>query len=138
VHGDAIYLTGGLEGDPNNANDYEVFAHVLRATIDGQGVLGPWVEVGAMPFTLNTHASFVHGDHLYVAGGIADDHHNTDAVYRAPIAADGTVGPWEAQAALPTPRAHAHQTPVWGDFVFATGGALNHMSTARTFVGRFE
>ncbi len=138
VHDGAVYVTGGLEGNPNAAGSYEVFADVLRAPIQEDGSLGAWTHVGTMPHTLSTHASFVHLGQLYVIGGIEDDVHNTDAVWRAPIADDGTVGPWEAQPPVPSARAHAHQAPVWGGFVYAVAGATNHVSSDRVFIGRFE
>ena len=39
---------------------------------------------------------------------------------------------------VPTKRAHAHQTPLFGPVVYAVGGALNHVSTDNVFIGRFE
>jgi hypothetical protein len=133
---DALYVTGGLTGNPND--DPTDFKDVLRAPIQGDGSLGPWATVGELPFTLGTHASFAHVGHLYVVAGIENDATNTAAVRRAPIAADGTVGAWEDVAPLPVAHAHAHQVPVFQGFAYAAGGAINHESTADVFIGRFE
>jgi hypothetical protein len=137
VHDGALYVTGGLEGNPASAT-YVSFADVLRAEIAEDGSLGDWVDVGDLPLTLATHASFAHDGQLYVVGGLEDDSANTGAVRRATIAADGTIGPFEDMPALPTIRAHAHHTPVVGDFVYAVGGAINHISSEEVFIGRFE
>jgi hypothetical protein len=136
IHDDAIYVTGGLEGDP--AGSYATLANVLRAPIQQDGTLGEWAEVGQLPMSLTTHASFVHAAALYVVGGIEDDFENTAAVRRASLGADGTLGAWEELPSLPTARAHAHQTPLHNGFVYAVAGAVNHASIANVFVGRFE
>lgn len=136
VHEGAIYVTGGLEGDPAGSN--VSFDEVLRAPILADGALGEWSVVGHLPTTLTTHASFVHAGALYVLGGIEDDTQNTAAVRRAPIAADGTVGTWESLPDLPKARAHAHQAPFFQGYVYAVGGALHHASIADVYLGRFE
>jgi hypothetical protein len=94
--------------------------------------------VGQLPATLTTHASFVHAGSLYVVGGIESDSHNTAAVRRAPIGADGLVGAWESLPELPKARAHAHQAPFFEGRTYAVAGAYNHQSIADVFVGRFE
>lgn len=129
-----LWVTGGLTGDP--AGTHTDFDDVLFAPILEDGSLGEWAEVGTLPNVLVTHSSFVVGDYLYVAGGVHETH-NTDEVWRASIAG-GVLGAWEAMPPLPTPRAHAHQTPFFDGFVYAPGGAYNHASIADVFVGRFE
>ena len=132
----AIFVTGGLEGNP--AGEYTSFGDVLRAQFLEEGGLGDWVKVGDLPTTLGTHSSFVHAGMLYVVGGIEGDSHNTAAVRRSPIGEDGTLGAWEELPALPTARAHAHQSPLYQGFVYAVAGAYNHDSMADVFIGRFE
>lgn len=136
VRGAALFVTGGLAGDP--AGSHTLYADVLRAPILEDGSLGAWSQVGELPAPLSTHASFVHADHLYVVGGIEGGHMNVARVQRAPIAADGAVGAWEELAPLPKARAHAHQTPLHAGHVYAVAGALNHNSIADVFIGRFE
>lgn len=137
VHAGAIYVTGGLEGNPSSTT-YVTFDEVLRAPIQADGTLGEWSVVGHMPDTLTTHASFVHAGSLYVVGGIEGDSHNTGAVRRAPIGADGAVGAWESLPDLPKARAHAHQAPFFEGHAYAVAGAYNHQSIADVYVGRFE
>lgn len=136
VYEGAIYVTGGLEGDPAGSN--VTFDEVLRAPILSEGALGDWAVVGQLPTTLTTHASFVHAGSLYVVGGIEDDTQNTAAVRRAPIGADGSVGAWESLPDLPKARAHAHQAPFFQGYAYAVGGAFNHASIADVYLGRFE
>jgi hypothetical protein len=132
----ALYVTGGLKGDPAGANTG--YRDVLRAPIAADGSLGAWATVGELPANLGTHSSFVWLGQLYVLGGVEGDIHNTDAVRRAPIAADGTVGAWETLPPLPKKRAHAHQTPLFRGFVHSVGGAFEHSSIADVYIGNFQ
>ncbi len=132
----ALYVTGGLKGDPAGVSSG--YRDVLRAPFAAGGTLGAWAKVGELPATLGTHASFVWLDHLYVLGGVENDSTNSDAVRRAPIAADGTVGAWESLPPLPKKRAHAHQTPLYRGFVYSVAGAFEHNSLADVFIGAFH
>lgn len=132
----ALYVSGGLRGNPSGT--YESLTDILRAPIEADGSLGEWTQVGELPVSLSTHATFVFAGQLYAVGGIENDSVNTSHVRRAPIAEDGTVGVWENVAELPAARAHAHHTPVYGGFVYSAGGALNHNSIDDVWIGRFE
>jgi hypothetical protein len=134
-----LWITGGLTGNP--AGVHTDFDDVLFAPIEADGSLGAWTEVGTLPGTLGTHASFEHAGFIYIVGGVMGMEtgvHNTDEVYRASISEGGVLGAWEQMPSLPAARAHAHHTPVFDGFVYAPGGALNHASIADVFVGRFE
>ena len=135
VHDGAIYVLGGLEGNP--AGEHTTLSDILRAPILEGGGLGEWTTIGDLDTTLTTHASFVHAGRLYVVGGIAGNA-NTDAVRRAAFQADGSLGAWEDVTPLPKARAHAHQAPLHDGFVYAVACAYNHDSIADVFVGRFE
>jgi hypothetical protein len=136
AHDGALWVTGGLSGDP--AGVHTSFSDVLRAPIDASGNLGEWSVVGELPLTLATHSSFVHAGALHVAGGVEGGATNTAAVRRAAIGDGGTLGAFEELAPLPKARAHAHQTPVFSGFVYSAGGAFEHASLPDVFVGRFE
>jgi hypothetical protein len=136
AHDGALWVTGGLSGDPAGA--HTSFSDVLRAAVDENGDLGAWTIAGELPQTLATHSSFVHAGALYVAGGVEGGSTNTAAVRRAAISSDGTLGTFEELAPLPKARAHAHQTPLHAGFVYSAGGAFEHSSLADVFVGRFE
>jgi hypothetical protein len=134
--GDAIYVSGGLIGDPAGAAT--PLTEVLRATIDADGNVVEWTKVGDLPTALETHSSFVEAGMLYVVGGVENNWLDTAAVKRAPILDDGSLGDWEDTTPLPAARAHAHQTPLRDGFVYSAGGALDHDSTDAVFVGVFE
>lgn len=134
--GEALYLTGGLSGDP--AGLYKSYDDVLRAPIEADGTLGEWATVGQLPVFLSIHTSFVFAGQLYLLGGLTEQGDDIANVWRAPIESDGGLGAWEELPALPKARAHGHQAPVVDGFVFAPGGAINHKSYADVFVGRFE
>ena len=101
-----IYLTGGLDvsafQNPPNLPD------VVRAQIAADGTVGPWTTLTPLPVPLATHASFFYGGYLYVGGGISGttDPLQENRVWRAPIAADHTLGAWELAAPLLIARSH--------------------------------
>jgi N-acetylneuraminic acid mutarotase len=132
----ALYLTAGLTGDP--AGVHTDLKDVLRAPILDDGTIGAWATVGTLPATLGTHASFAHLGYLYVLGGVENNAADTAHVRRAPIGKDGMLGAWEDLAPLPKARAHDHHTPYHAGFVYAAGGAVNHVSVNDVFVGHFE
>lgn len=136
AHEGALYVSGGLRGNPSGA--HESLSDVMRATIEADGTLGAWEVIGDLDVELSTHSSFVFAGQLYVAGGIEGGTKNVERVRRAAFQEDGSLGAWEEVAELPSRRAHAHQTPVWNGFVYAAGGALNHESIADLWIGRFE
>jgi N-acetylneuraminic acid mutarotase len=136
AYDDALWVSGGLSGDP--AGVHTSYKDVLRAEILADGSLGAWNTVGELPLTLATHSSFAHGGALYVVGGVEDGDTNTAAVRRALIEENGMLASWEDLPPLPKPRAHAHQTPVFGGFVYSAGGAFEHASIPDVFIGRFE
>jgi hypothetical protein len=136
IHEGAIYVSGGLSGNPSGT--YTDFDEVLRAEIHEDGSLGDWTPAGTLATTLTTHSSFVHAGRLFVVGGIENDLANTGNIRSAPIGEDGTIGAWEMLEPLPSARAHAHQTPFRRGFLYAVAGALNHNSIPDVFIGHFE
>lgn len=119
---DHLYVTGGLAMDTQAATDTVFVAPIL----DG-GELGEWTT-STLPSPRSHHASFVFGDHLYVAGGLAGQPaaFNTllGDVLRAPIGEDGSLGAWEHAGDLPAPRA-THAAMVRGSCVYFVGGLEN-------------
>ncbi|APR81772.1 Hypothetical protein A7982_07121 [Minicystis rosea] len=136
IHDGALFVTGGLSGDP--AANPMTYDDVLRAPLNDDGSLGAWTTAGTLAITVATHSSFAHVGQLYVAGGVEGNATNTKHVKRATIAADGTLGAWEALPDLPKARAHVHQTPLYKGFIYSAGGALNHASMDDVVVGKLE
>ena len=110
---------------------------VQRAPV-ADGLLGDWVEPGDLPDAVASPAVTVVGDDLHVLGGARSlMSGETDAVLRGPIAAD-TAGPFEAEATLPSARAHSHQSPAWEDHIYSTGGSIDHEDQDAVYVGTLE
>src|SRR5687768_16023956 len=136
VHGRSLYLVGGLDGNPAGPNT--PLADVVRAPILGDGTLGAWEEVGRMDHAYGTHATAVHDGAVWLFGGVEDNARFVDVVLRAPIAADGTVGPWvNVKPALPAARSHVHQAPVFRGRVYSTAGSNRRVVTGDVQVGTF-
>lgn len=136
VHAGAIYLVGGIAGNP--AGDAQPLGDVLRATINKDGTLGAWQVVSALDTKFATHAAVVKDGWVYVIGGVEDNARMSDRVLRAPLAKDGTIGAWEATAStLPAARAHVHQVPVLRDHLFSVGGSRGGRALDDVVVGKF-
>lgn len=91
-----VYVLGGQLG-------MTPLAGVWRSELNADGTLGAWSSAGTLPAAMFDHASAIHAGSVYVAGGSdgALDRANVD---RAVIAADGTLGAWVPQPALPRGR----------------------------------
>lgn len=134
AHGGFLYVIGGLDGNP--AAGPALLNDVRRAALRDDGTLGEWELVSLMPHAYSTHSAAVHGGWLYVFGGVEDNARFVDAVWRAPLSAEGRLGPWEAVApGLPAARAHVHVTPVIGGRVFSVGGSAMRQVRAQLDVG---
>jgi hypothetical protein len=88
------------------------------------------------------HGSFVYGGYLYVAGGVTGTTTAVieDRVWRAPIAADHTLGAWQDAPKLPVARAHVHKLPVFQGLVYSIAGAIDFSldSTSEIDIGSFQ
>ncbi len=108
THGEVI-LTGGYGTE-----------RTWISTIQPDGSMGSWV---AGPFLTGPwfHATGVaFQDFAYVIGGF-NNGTETDQIARATVAADGTLGPWQAVATLPYGLSH-HASVTVGSKVYVLGG----------------
>jgi len=91
------------------------------------------IELTPMPFARRVHGSAVLNDWLYVFGGRLHPTEATDVprnaantttnVQRARIGADNTLGPWEDDRPLPSPRSFIGNSTISFDLnVFIVGG----------------
>ncbi|HEX5727183.1 MAG TPA: hypothetical protein VFX98_17020 [Longimicrobiaceae bacterium] len=137
VHGDALYLVAGLDGNP--AGQHEPLRDVIRARIHPNGSLGPWETVGTLPHAYGTHASFAHGGFAWLLGGVEDNARFVDVVLRAPLRPDGTLGEWaRVERRLPNARSHVHQTPVHRGRVYSVAGSNARRVNGEAWVGTFR
>lgn len=144
-HDGHIYILGGFSGttaapvgEPS----------ILRSTHDASAHITGWETVGTLEDPPWTAAAFIRENFVYVVGGgVSGGHHGggefIDQVRRAPIMADGSIGTFvELNGHLPVARAHVHQTPVHGNFIYSVGGRIPEGSSVRAqnriFVGTFD
>ena len=136
AHDGAIYVTGGLRGNP--AGENTTLADVLRAPVATDGTLGPWETVSTFDSTRVAHAAFVRDGHVVLVGGVESDTRFSDTVQRARLLPDGRLGPWERLDPLPLGRGHAHHTPLWRGHVYSVGGRSGRRVLGTTHVGTFD
>ncbi len=122
VRDGALYLVGGLDGNP--AGENTPLDDVIAAEIRADGTLGPWREVSRLPHAYATHASVMADDALWLFGGVEDNARVVDVVLRAPFGSTGAIGDWSVVSpGLPAARSHVHQLPVVDGRVYSVGGS---------------
>jgi hypothetical protein len=70
VRGDFLYVVGGSNEVAATFTTYR--NQILRARIASDGNLSQWVQVGVLPSSKLSPSLFIHGDMMYVIGGIKD------------------------------------------------------------------
>lgn len=103
-----IYLLGGA-----NVSGSKLTVYYADVTEDG--TLSPWRQTRMMPQRVKAHAAAIHGDRVYVSGGISRYGAWAD-VYSAPFLESGALGAWRAERALPA--------PLFGHRMISAGGRL--------------
>lgn len=94
-------------------------AGAQRATINADGSLGPWVDLGDLGIpTIGGAVSY--GDWIYLLGGPLY-HGSSAAVYRSRVSDDGSLSPPEAMARMNVPR-DSLQSTVHGEAIYVVGG----------------
>jgi hypothetical protein len=128
VVGNGLYVFGNIAtGAPSAA--------VLRATIDADGSLEPFVTVGgvALASPRGESAAVVAGGYVYVLGGLVGGQGVSASVERAPIAADGTLGTF-APAGQLAQAVTAMQAVVVGSTLYVIGGRTSSDDLGATAV----
>jgi hypothetical protein len=98
--GSWVYILGGQTDIGSAAQCHN---EIQRASLDVNGNLSSFSQVGALPGTLCSPATYVTSGTLYVLGGLTAINNPgnpiaTDAVLEAAIAADGTLGAFAPSA----------------------------------------
>jgi hypothetical protein len=109
THGEVI-LTGG----------YSTVA-TWTSQIQADGSMGPWMAGPKLtgPWFHATGVAFQ--DFAYVIGGFDLLGNEINQVVRASVADDGTLGPWQSVATLPSGLSH-HASVVFGSTLYVSGG----------------
>ncbi len=125
VHGDFIYVIGGLAGTVTTDN-------VVRSSIDAKGNLGEWEVIGHLPYSLSHHTSIVDGDTLYVVNGQTGNTNNNSGkphreVQIATFQADGKLSAWTQGPDTPSSYS-THASAIHDGFLFIIGGVVDATS----------
>jgi hypothetical protein len=121
-----VYLVGGLDkspqGNPPSLSD------VIRATVQPDGTLGSWENVGKLESPLSISAAVAVGCSILLVGGLDDKTGGpySDGVLRGSVLKDNTFRTEKAlEAKVSVARGHVHQTPVYKSYLYSVGGRDN-------------
>ena len=137
-----VYVTGGA--DSTNAPRTSVWS----ASVLAGGQIGAWTTTSPLPAGRAFHASVVATPFnsrvkgtgfLYVLGG-ATDAAGTPAgeIYRAPLAADGSVGAWETLGTLPAALHSMNAVIFRGEIYVAGGSTTGNAPVATVYRARLD
>jgi hypothetical protein len=117
-----IYVIGGQ----HISTDVGGTSTVNMASVDpASGAVSAWTATTALPQTLMGASAVVHNGYLYVAGGRDASGNPVNAVYSAPVKADGTIGAWTtATNVLPKTKAFGTMF-VYGGIIYYINGDPN-------------
>ena len=118
---DTAFVIGGYKGDAGNPVTPETFSAPLGVA----GAIGAVHPGTALPTPTAFGEAVAVDDWVFVVGGrsqtLGGTNGSTTAV-GAHVEADGTLGAWQTDAALPMLRTN-HKLDVVGDYLVLTGGA---------------
>ncbi|MBI4061678.1 MAG: hypothetical protein HY403_09635, partial [Elusimicrobia bacterium] len=110
-----LYVLGGIvHGGADIQNT------VYFAKINPDGTLADWAATSPLPRPVANHGAVLANGRVFVMGGWIGNG-PTDAVHSAAVAADGSLGAWSAEAALPR-LLYLHATAADASHVFVSGG----------------
>lgn len=125
IYNDVLYMAGG-EGPSGH-----IRAQVYYAPILADGTVGVWRETTRLPEPVHYHATVATSGYLYVIGGYRGGE-PSDAVYRARINADGTLGQWTKTTSLPS-RLGAPAAVASGNQIYVLGGHTGNRSESEVY-----
>ena len=110
-----LYAIGGVDSSGKTVST----VYYSKVALDGSN--GAWQLTTPLPVALHSATAIAFRGNVYVIGGADGQNAPTSASIRAAINADGTLGPWQAMAALPSGT--AFQALVnFGPYMYAVGG----------------
>ncbi len=114
VIGNNVYVVGGQYG-----NFQDVY-YVHRAEIKSDGTLGGWITESSLPNGLVDMGLTYANNYLFITGG-ASNGLFTNAVLRARVNSDGSLGTWESINSLNVIRWKNHAVAYQG-YLYVVGG----------------
>jgi len=118
VYNGYLYSVGGMYRYPYFPNQY--YNSIFRTSINSDGTIGSWIEIGVLPTSLCAHTSFVNDGYLYIAGGF-DGFRQRNEVWYTPIPLDGVIGIWATTTPLPMVKSW-HTSVLENNKVYIIGG----------------
>lgn len=122
VHGDALYLVGGLHRDAP-AVEFERLKDVIRAPVLATGLLGGWENAGELPAPVQVASAQVFRDRVYILGGMDGADLVSNQILSAAITPEGKLADVQVSVRrLAQARMHVHQTPLYKQWLYSVGG----------------
>ena len=119
LSGNHIYVIGGIDSHG------EYVASVEYSTINKDGSLNPWRKTSSLIKARFYHAAVSINGYIYVLGGargpLGSDNTPIASVEHAKILADGSLGKWQPDNYLTTPR-RGTKAVVYANHIYAIGG----------------
>jgi N-acetylneuraminic acid mutarotase len=100
-----------------------VNSRIYYATYDSNGDIGPWTYVSDMPNDISYSMIVCTDNYVFSIGGKNNNNNGkyTNATYRAPILADGSIGNWVQISNAPVAASFV-QTAIAGNKIYYIGG----------------
>lgn len=115
ANGGWLYVLGGV----TTGSTY--LASVLRARINDDGSLGPWLSAGSMTTARGWGPAVVASGYIFYLGGSTTGGQRLSSIERAKINADGSLGTWEIAGSLSEAKTDGAAV-VAGAYLFYIGG----------------
>ena len=111
-----IYVTGGND----NTN---ISTSIFLTAVGPDGSPGPWRDAGKLPVSLWFHGAAIQDKRLYVWGGLTQQANTSinRQVFSADVKADGNIGTWREEAAMPQP-VYSSAFCGFNDYMLCLGG----------------
>ncbi|MEK7507860.1 MAG: prepilin-type N-terminal cleavage/methylation domain-containing protein [Patescibacteria group bacterium] len=127
-----MYVLGGRGwGSPST----EDTSTVLFAQINGNGTLGSWTPVTALPGRDSWLAAVAYNGYLYQVGGYYNSNPSGIVQY-APINGDGTIGSWSRTTDVPA-AVEKHALAINNGYLYIVGGTDNAHTFPSTSTVRY-
>ncbi|GAC1516442.1 MAG: hypothetical protein NVS1B4_11420 [Gemmatimonadaceae bacterium] len=110
-----LYTLGGVDALGKTVST----VYVARIALDGS--VGTWATTTPLPVPVHSASAVMFRGYIYFTGGADSLNNATALAYRAPVKIDGTLGAWQAVAALPG-RSAFHALLNFGPYVYVAGG----------------
>jgi N-acetylneuraminic acid mutarotase len=127
---DRIYIFGTY-------NNFTDTSEIYYATYDSDGNIGTWTYVSNMPNNLLVSEVVCTDNYVFcIAGYDINNNQHTNAVYRVPILADGSIGYWDQISNVPITVVSA-QSVITGNKIYLIGGWRNGINLDTVYSASF-